>query len=398
MSDARAIEAVTETMRSIVDAGIKRVSAGARAIAAPPHEVATSMEQRVNVFLYRTQVDGALRNTDPTNLLPGEVGRPALPLILHYLLTPYAPDGNDLLAHRLLGGALQALHSHERLSRRDLLDLAPWSDVAQQVEQVRIFWQPLDEKDMYSLWSVFQAPYRLSAAFEVRVVQIDSRVRGPAPVPVLERRLGDSGSGVAATVEVAELDRVVPQHGQPAPLTQEPVELHGRSLQADKVVVAIGHPALAAPVDVAPELATARMVRFKLPGSVPAGLASVWLRASSAAGDVEWTTNRLPLLVAPTITSQLPMNVVRANGRAEITLSFRPRLVGKQDTSVVVGSRVVPVHKVADNRLSATFRIENAVPGRFMLRLRIDGVDSRLVADRSAIPPAFDATQAVTVA
>ena len=43
MSDARAIEAVTETMRSIVDAGVKRVSAGARAIAAPPHEVAASL-------------------------------------------------------------------------------------------------------------------------------------------------------------------------------------------------------------------------------------------------------------------------------------------------------------------------------------------------------------------
>jgi hypothetical protein len=251
---------------------------------------------------------------------------------------------------------------------------------------------------MYSLWSVFQAPYRLSAAFEVRVVQIDSRVRGPAPVPVLERRLGDGGTGVAATIEVAELDKVIAEHGQPAPLTQERVELHGRGLQAHQVVVAIGHPALAAPVEVAPELATAQMVRFRLPGSVPAGLASVWLRASSASGDAEWTTNRLPLLVAPTITSQLPMNVVRQDGRADLTLSFRPRLISKLDASVVVGSRIVPVHAIADNRRSATFRIENAVPGRFTLRLRVDGVDSRLVADRTSIPPAFDPAQAVTVA
>ena len=277
MSDARSIEAVTETMRSIVDVGVKRVSAGARAIAAPPHEVAASQEERINVFLYRTQMDCSLRNTDPPTTTPGEVGRPALPLVLHYLLTPYAPDGNDLVAHRLLGGALQALHSHERLTRRDLADLAPFSDVSRQFEQVRISWQPLDDKDMYSLWSVFQAPYRLSAAFEVRVVQIDSRVRGAAPLPVLRRGSDGAGASVAADVDIAELTAVVPVLGQPAAQTGEKVVAAGRGLDADAVVVILAHPALAAPLHVQPDSVTEHAVRFTVPATMPAGLGAVAL-------------------------------------------------------------------------------------------------------------------------
>src|SRR5664279_6616224 len=129
MSDARCIEAVTETLRSIVDAGSSSVVPGGRAITLPPHDVAPSQDPRVNVFLYQAEIDGALRNTDPVNTAPGESGQPALPLVLHYLITPYAPDADDVLAHRLLGGALQALHSHPRLKPTDLADVAPYSDV-----------------------------------------------------------------------------------------------------------------------------------------------------------------------------------------------------------------------------------------------------------------------------
>lgn len=396
MSDARAIEAVTEAMRSIVDAGVKRVSAGARAIAAPPHEVPTSVEQRINVFLYRTDVDGALRNTDPPATANGEVGRPALPLVLYYLLTPYAPDGNDLVAHRLLGGALQALHSHERLSSGDLADLAPFSDVSHQLEQVRISWQPLDERDMYSLWSVFQAPYRLSAAFEVRVVQIESRLRSRAPLPVLRRGSDGRGVAVAADVVGAELDEVVAEKGQPATATGERVVLRGRGLGADEVTVLLGHPNLAAPLTVTPDRAGDRSVRFVLPPTMPAGLGSVWLRLHAAGGQAT-TSNRVAIAVAPTVTTDLPLTVARTGTSATVTLACRPRFAADQDVALVLGSRVVPADAVAGGSKHVTFTMRRAQPGTFPMRVRVGGVDSRLIADRTAPLPAYDADQAVTV-
>ena len=136
---------------------------------------------------------GRCATRTPRHLANGEVGRPALPLVLHYLLTPYAPDGNDLLAHRLLGGALQALHSHERLTAEDLARPRALQRRRPAARAGADQLAAAGRRDMYSLWSVFQAPYRLSAAFEVRVVQIDSRVRGQAPLPVLRR--GSDGRG-----------------------------------------------------------------------------------------------------------------------------------------------------------------------------------------------------------
>jgi len=396
MSDARAIEAVTEALRSIADAGVKRVSAGARAIAAPPHEVAASQEQRVNVFLYRTQVDAALRNTDPIATVPGELGRPALPLVLHYLLTPYAPDGNDLVAHRLLGGALQALHSHARLSTADLADLAPFSDVSEQQEQVRITWQPLDERDMYALWSVFQAPYRLSAAFEVRVVQIDSRSRGRAPLPVLRRGADGRGAAVGADVALPELEEVTPVRGQPAAQTGEAVVLRGRALAADQVTVVLAHPSLAAPLTVAPDRAGDRSVRFVLPPAAPAGLGAVWLRLRRTGAGVV-ASNRLPLAVAPTVTSPLPMTVARTGSTAKVTVTCRPLLAAGQDVALLLGSRVVPADAVPGGSGTVSFTVRSAAPGTYPLRLRVGGTDSRLVGDRTAAVPAYDAAKAVTV-
>src|SRR3712207_1750904 len=105
MSGPRAIEAVTETLRNLVDIGIKEVDVSAVAVTRAPDRIGdTAFEKQVNLFLYRTAVEGALRNEPPGDLLPGETGDPALPLMLHYLLTPHVNDGNDVEAHRMLGG------------------------------------------------------------------------------------------------------------------------------------------------------------------------------------------------------------------------------------------------------------------------------------------------------
>jgi Pvc16 N-terminal domain len=396
MSDARAIEAVTETLRGIVDAGVKRVMAGARAITLPPNNITASQEPQVNVFLYQAEIDGALRNTDPVNVAPGESGQPALPLILHYLITPYAPNADDIQAHRLLGAALQAVHSHPVLTPTDLADAAPFSDISHQVESVRICWQPLDDKDIYSLWSIFQAPYRISTAFELRVVLIDSTVAGSAPLPVLTRGSTGRGPVVNASVGYPEITSVIAPLGQPSALPGEQVSLLGAGLAATTVTVLLSHPVLAAPISITPDRATGNEVLFTVPAGAPAGFGTVALSLSTP-GTSDLLSNDVPFGVSPKITSRLPATVAASRNAAAFTVTCSPTVRAGQHAILLIGSSPVTAPSITADTTSLTFTVGPMPAQAYPLRLRIDGADSRLIADRTAIPPVFDAKQSVTV-
>lgn len=408
MSDARAIEAVTTTLVRLVEDGVNEVG-GVRVVAQPPHEVQTNGEPlQVNLFLYQTDVDGSLRNEDGPDRLPGETGDPPLPLVLHYLLTPYVRDGKDIDAHRLLGLAVRALHEQSLLSRTQLADAAPFSDVAQQLDRIRITWQPLEEKDIYSLWSAFQTPYRLSTAFEVRAVLIDSRRPPRTPVPVLRRGRQDEGPVAQGDTgsPFPELVSAEPADHQPAAVHGEQVLLRGANLAAQTVEVRLSHPLVADPVviPVPAADADADQVRFTL-GTHPAGWWSVSLVLDTVVdgSPVTTVTNETALAIAPEITSAMPMAVVRdAGAAATVDLTCVPAPLPGQPMLLLLGGRAVapdppPVPpsppRPAD---SPRFTVPRAEPGQHLVRLRIGGVDSRLV-DRSGPRPAFDPSQTVTV-
>jgi hypothetical protein len=402
MSDARAIEAVTETLRSIIDIGVKEVEAGAVVVTRPPDEVSsTGNELQVNLFLYQTDIDGSLRNESPADLRPAETGYPALPLVLHYLVTPYVRDGNDIEAHRLLGAAMRILHDRPVLTQRDLADGAPYSDVSRQVERIRITWQPLGEKDIYSLWSAFQTQYRLSAAYEVRVVLIDSRRPSLTPLPVLRRGPDDRSPQVVPYVAVPfpMLTGAVPVSGQQAALPGEDALISGGNLVATAVAVRLVHPLLGTIGDITPGEAGGTAVRFTVPdqpAGVPAGLWSVSL-ALTDAGQPERVTNGVPLAIAPRITSPMPMNVARNGaGTAAVAVTCAPDLQPGQRVFLLLGERAMAAAPVPAVTGAIQFQVQNAQPGSYLTRLRVDGVDSLLI-DLSVAPPAFDATQVVTV-
>jgi hypothetical protein len=63
-----------------------------------------------------------------------------------------------------------------------------------------------------------------------------------------------------------------------------------------------------------------------------------------------------------------------------------------QPVYLLLGDRQVPPAQLAPLR----FVVADAAVGEFLARVRVDGVDSRLV-DRSVIPPVFDQSQKVTV-
>lgn len=403
MSDAYAIAAVTDTLRAILQPVVSEMVPGAQVVARPVDELRNEQGRMLNVFLYQTGISAALRNDDTFGVRAGEVGHPALPLVLHYLLTPHVPDDNnsEVIGHQMLGAAMGALHDHPVLSSMDIAGAAPYSDLDQQVERVRITPAAMALEEISKLWTAFQSPYRISAAYEARVVLVDSRRPVRTALPVLRRGSDDSGAAVhgEATSPLPSLARVAVPGGRDAAQPGDEITVHGENLVAATYTLRLSHRLLAGPVEVAATPAGPTEVRAVVPDQpdeVPAG---IWLAslALTDADGVTFVTNDVPLAVGPRVTSPLPATVGRdPEGTATVTLSCSPAVRPGQRVWLLLGSRQVaalPFSAVID---SVEFRVPHASPGRHFLRLRVDGVDSPLV-DRSATPPVFHDDQAVTV-
>jgi Pvc16 N-terminal domain len=177
VSNALAIAATTATLRQVLlTGGIAKVTL------LPPDTAGKSVtSDQVNLFLFQTSLDAAWRNQDmPGQVQSGEAGRPPLPLNLYYLLTAYSStDPEDLTSHSLLGQAMRIFHDHPVLGAAEIQSATthdvPGSDLQDQVERVRIVPQVLPKEEISKLWTAFMTPYRLSAAYLVPVVLIESR-------------------------------------------------------------------------------------------------------------------------------------------------------------------------------------------------------------------------------
>lgn len=156
-------------------------------------------QPRVNLFLYRVTENGALKNQDIIGQgHPAAYGNPPLSLDLHYLLTAYGTKNeletfvNESLAHQMLGSAMRVLHDSpiitdamETASNQPMLD----ESIRHQYEKVKITLDPLSLEDFSKIWTALSLPFRLSAAYTVNVVQIESRRQRRTSLPVKTRRL-----------------------------------------------------------------------------------------------------------------------------------------------------------------------------------------------------------------
>ncbi|MBT2382270.1 DUF4255 domain-containing protein [Streptomyces sp. ISL-11] len=396
MSDTFAVAAVTDTLRSILQGAVGRQVPGTVVTARPPDEVtAERPPSALNVYLYRTAVDGGWRNLDPAGTRPGETGRPALPLVLHYLLTPYASgEAEESTAHRILGAAMAALHDHAELRPAEIKRAAPFSDLHQQSERVRITPVPVSTDDISKLWTAFQSQYRASVAYEARIVLIDSAVPTRAPLPVLRRGDHDRGPEAAANTTGTHptLRAVAPSVALP---TDELV-LTGTRFDAGVPTLRLTHPFLDGPPDRPARPVSATEVRAQLPDKLAAGTWSATVVLTTADG-TRRATRPLPVAVAPRITGPLPMEAERdPKGVLLLKVKCAPPVRPGQHVQLLVGDRSVQAEAFPRATDTLRFRLSQVVPGRYALRLRVDGVDSPLVESADERPE-FTADAAVVV-
>jgi hypothetical protein len=139
----------------------------------------------LTLFLYEISEDSTLRNRPSSTTLVAsryESTKPRLPLILRYLVTPWA--GDRATEQLMMGRVLQVLYDSPNRPGATLpLGLAD-------LEVVSITLAPLTLEERTRVWWSIQQPYRLSLNYEVRVIEIDpERVDVADPV---RRRVFDT--------------------------------------------------------------------------------------------------------------------------------------------------------------------------------------------------------------
>jgi hypothetical protein len=333
-------------------------------------------------------------------------------LSLYYLVTAYGQNNDDSLAHRLLGRVMGALHDHPLLHPDEILSATQGaglltSDLHTQVERVRITAQPLGLEEMSKLWATFQTQYRISAAYHVSVVLIESTRPARTPLPALGRG-SQSDEGVATQPDLTtpfptllSAETPDPQFGA---LLGETLTLRGLNLAGANPAVRLTHQAL----DLERTLTaltthTDEEITFVIPNQAanfPAGFWTVEVSVERPGETFSRTTNRQGFMLAPEVTN-FPVVAARdGQGLAIVNINCRPEVRPAQRVSLLLGSREIPAEPHPAQTSALTFRVTNPVASPaavvHLARLRVDGVDSILV-DRTGAAPVFDANQRVTI-
>ena len=437
MSSALAIASVTAVLKDLLNNGLIDHDVSATlgnvtvsALSPDRIDITTpSQQSQLNLFLYQVTPNAGWRNAGlPSRNGNGErISNPPLALNLHYLLTAYGAA--EFHAEILLGYGMQLLHETPVLTRSAIrTSLAPpsavggggnlptemqalfTSELAEQVEQIKIFPETINTEEISRLWSAFGANYRPTAAYQASVVLIESKqtTRSSLPVrarniyvvpfnqPVIERIGSQAAAGDAILFN------------QPI-VSGQNVVIAGRGLRADDVQVNIGgRDATPASADV-----TDTQIILPIPAEIPSGVQGVQvihrrLMGSPPVPHRGVESNVAAFVLRPSID---PANVAFVSGAGTppisgtVTLKVNPAIGDLQRVVLLLNEFVAPSSPpleiksesysfIAPSRTplsppsgppavshSITIPINGVKAGTYLVRLQIDGAESVLTTD-----------------
>ncbi len=420
MSNELAIGAVTLTLRNLLDqvkelkdtdiiddlpADVKPTSE--ILITNLPLDEAYEFDQaknQVNLFLYHVEHSAAWRNREiPGRLKNGESGNPPLGLNLYYLITAYGQDKNEIIGHLLLGKAMSILHDHPLLSRDEIRVALNASQLHDQIERVRIRPQPISLDEVSKLWTGFQSQYKLSVAYEVSVVLIESRRASTTPLPVLMRGPGDRGVLLQPYVvpPYPYIESINFPGNQNAAQQGDILTIKGSRLKGDTVAVRFKNRRLTAGIELAVEAgATDEEVKVKLPSDPNQWVAGPYSASVVVrkAGEPDKISNDLPFMLVPTVN--FPIAIVPLSPPASkkylATVTFNPFIRPDQEAYLLFGNREFKSNDHPAPVNSLNFPMNDLDDGSYFIRLRIDGADS-LFIDASVTPQVFKASNKIVL-
>ncbi len=441
MAGPFAVAAVTAVLKDLLNDGMANHDLSAlgnvTVTALPPDRIpvtAAEEKSQLNLFLFQVAPNLAWRNTAlPSRSVSGErLTNPPLALDLRYLVTAYGKE--EFHSEALLGYAMQVLHENPVLTREMVnatlkpalpagvtlppgLGLLSTSDLAEQVELVKITPAYLGAEEMSRLWSAMQAKYRPTAVYTLSVVLIQADKAKKSPLPVLKQ--GDDGKGPQAQSNLIppfpSIESFTLPKNQVEGLLGDLVTVSGHHFAGDT-----GNPAdvtvaarlvslrLDAPVLVAVPLGsrTDKGLTFTIPNTpltLPAGVYAMAVAVTPTAAPGETiTSNEVLLVVSPKITGGLAPAIARAAvdvvtglGTATINITCSPDVLPEQRVTLALGAKEVVAGPHPLKTSALTFVAKNMAAGEYFVRLGVDGAESILVDRSDPKNLMFDATRKV---
>lgn len=410
MSNYLAIATVTESLRHIVEDVLSVIESGAGVTVTRPDLSAKEPSTHVNIYLYQVTPNAALRNVDlPTRRQDGGVvARPTVALDLHYVISVHGAEGDgEMEAQRILGATISALHARPLLTRGVIEDvltetslaILQESDLADQVESVRITPASLNLEELSKLWSVFfQTSYVLSVAYQCSVVLIEAPVATSQALPPHTAGIRAVPFGRATIAEIID------EEGTDIPITvNSTLLLTGSGLKGESVTLRIGD------AEAVPARVTDKEVRVDLTdedavdvaalraGVLPAQL--VYRVALDPDDPVEslrvgWASNPFPLVLRPLVDAT--EQVDGAGGDPQLEVTLLPDVGSRQRATLLLNqlnpapgerplSYVIDAPSRSGDAASdvLSFAISDVAPATYLLRVQIDGAESPLETDAS---------------
>lgn len=437
MSSALAIASVTAVLRDLLNNGlidhdVSSAVGNVTVSSTSPDRIPIALQNtqsQLNLFLYQVSPNASWRNVGlPSRNGDGErISNPPLALNLHYLLTAYG--ALDLHAEILLGYGMQLLHETPVLTRRAIrtslaapsfvggVDSLPTemralftSELAEQVEQIKIVPETPNTEEISRLWSALGAPYRPTAAYQASVVLIESKQTTKSALPVRARNI----FVMPFNQPVIEEIKSQAKPGDPI-LSNQPIlagqnlVIAGRGLRADEVRLNIGgseKKPLEADV-------TDTQIICAIPAELRAGVQGVQVIHRKLMGTPlvphrGFESNLEAFVLRPTID---PANVVFTAGAGTrpisgtLTVSVDPP-VGDEQRVVLLLNQLVPVLSPPVETKTDSYSfvlpartlvsppagppgssqtivvpIQGVKAGTYLVRLQVDGAESALATD-----------------
>lgn len=243
MSSYKGIRAVSSTLKNLLTSEMENQPVNVTLL--PPDVTPTTATgKRINLYLYMVTENAGLKNQEiPGEGHPGSYGHPPLSLNLHYLMTAYPEsetgDDRDLKAQEVLGDGMRVMHDFAIITG-DSSFCAP--ELQNEFEHVRISLQPASLEEFAKIWTALPAAnFRCSVAYNVTVVQIESKLPRQLASPVQKRRLHLS---LVKRPHIESIYRTPTSPGEPIgdsrAAVNQLITITGTDFQAPKTWVRIG--------------------------------------------------------------------------------------------------------------------------------------------------------------
>jgi hypothetical protein len=404
LSDHVIISAVTTILKRILEKEIetdfgKHLTISTQA----PHSIKSEpQENGLNVFLFLVTGNSGYSNYDlpSRDVRGGLISKPLVGIDLHYLLTPFSIDNEEIMTQQILASAVRALHEKSIMTRQiiqEVITSLPPTDpdveilkiLAKQNESVNLIWKPLSVEELTKLWSsYFQTNYRLSLAYLATPVLIESKKEPVHPLPVQERK-----------IFVQQFRSPIIERIEPAILqwdsneAKRSINIIGKNLISETMKVRIIEDNLLIPSNFITIISDENII-VKIPDNTSAGVKRLRIVHGISLGNGSgmnldsYESNMSIFILAPRLITEFPLQIV--NGE-KFDLKFKPSLKEKQKVQIVIGEHTFSTFdRIQKEKIS----IDKAdfPNGKFLFRLRIDGAESFLKAgpDNKYIEPEIE--------